>query len=255
LYIRDSVDERIYEKEDWDRLVGLDRNRYFTWNPPDDPIEVQGPPRAAVPRPQEINVANLEVGDPYPGWYDGLEFSANADGNVADTEGRIATNPQHVPEIVTRLKGQPGRFRVTAAGAILVRVPGDVDGWTTLYGGQIRDPFQFTSGRETVSGVDISKLVPGDPYPGPIEPAQELRFRQRAGGVIARRIRGGDVFARGANAERLIRAVRDVAREHRSVSTIYINDLNHAFWRDEGTPRWIVALDGQVEFPSADSTR
>ena len=32
LYIRDTEDEAIYEKADWETIVGAERNRYFQWN-------------------------------------------------------------------------------------------------------------------------------------------------------------------------------------------------------------------------------
>ena len=72
LYVRDSVDEAIYEKEDWDRLLGLDRNRYFTWDPPAEPIEQPEAPRRAPPREDAIDFDRLRVGSPYPGRYEGV---------------------------------------------------------------------------------------------------------------------------------------------------------------------------------------
>src|SRR5205823_3759588 len=58
LYMRDTVDETIYEKEDWDRLIGLDRNRYFLWDPPADPVEQPQPPRDAIPPESEIDFSS-----------------------------------------------------------------------------------------------------------------------------------------------------------------------------------------------------
>ena len=105
LYVRDSVDEHIYEREDWDDLVGLDRNCYFHWNPPEEPLEMHSPPRTAVPREEDIEFAILSSGDDYPGRYEGNEFSTDSQGNVTDPEGQVAVNPQGIPKLVQRLKG------------------------------------------------------------------------------------------------------------------------------------------------------
>jgi len=250
LYIRDSVDEAIYEKEDWDRLIGLDRNRYFTWDPPATPRELPGPPRAAVPSEAEIDLDRLRPGDPYPGRYEGDEFSTGSFGNVADAEGRVALNPQRVPAFIASLKGQPGRFKVTRKGrAILVIVPDGNDGWRTLYAGTLKEPFRFGWSHDHITDLDASTLALGDLYRGPVEPAMQVRFRQRGGGVIAKRVAGGEIFAQGPAAEHLTAALRELARTHRPVSKILVNRLGHALWFEEGSPRFIAMLPGELQFP------
>lgn len=248
LYVRESVDEAIYEKEDWNRLIGLDRNRYFSWAPPAEPLELGGPPRLAVPAEQEIDLSQLEIGDLYPGRYDGAEYSADSLGNVSDADGRIAINSQRAPVVVARLKGQPGRFKVTPRQqAILILVPDESEGWNTLYGGVLPEPFEF-SARGRPAEFNSSELLIGETYPGPLEPAEEFRFRQRGGGVIAKRVRGGEAFAHGAAADQLTTVLRDLTRAQR-ITKIFINDLGHAFWREEGLARFITALEDPVQFP------
>lgn len=250
LYVRDSVDEQIYEKEDWDELVGLDRNRYFRWELPEEPVELPDPPRSAVPREADIDLARLSLGDTYPGRYEGTEFSADSQGNVTDDEGRIAINPQGVPQTIGRMKGRRGRFRVTTRRhAILVRVQTESDGWATLYGGILAEPFDFVTTSASRGDIRIDRLTMGDPYPGPIQPAEEYRFRQRLGGVISRRIRGGETFAQGETADRLVSILKDIRRVQAPVSKIFVNELNHVFWWEHGLPRFIVALDADLEFP------
>ena len=250
LYIRDSVDEHIYEREDWDNLVGLDRNRYFLWNPPEQPVEVQTPPRMVVPREDDIDFGVLSFGDEYPGRYEGSEFSTDSQGNITDPGGLVAMNPQGIPALVQRLKGQPGRFRVTTKkAAVLVRIQTQANEWTTLYGGILAEPFEFGIESGVAESIDIARLVPGDPYPGPIQAAVEFRFRQRLGGVISKRVPGGEAFAHGPGADRLISALRDIGHSQRPPSRIYVNDLGHAFWRKDGLPHFLAALDGQLEFP------
>ena len=250
LYVRDSVDEQIYEREDWDELVGLDRNRYFRWDLPEEPIELLHPPRSAVPQEDEIDLGVLSSGDAYPGRYEGNEFSTDSHGNVTDPHGQVAVNPQRIPATIKRLKGQPGRFRVTRQKrAILVRVQTDTDSWTTLYGGTLEKPFEFGIEDTVPNGFEVARLAPGDLYPGPIRPAEEFRFRQRMGGVVGKRVRGGESFAHGPNADRVVAILKEVRRGYAPVSKIYVNQLGHAFWREEGVPRFIAVLDGKLEFP------
>jgi superfamily II DNA or RNA helicase len=278
LYIRDTVDEAIYERYDWERLVGLDRNRYFHWSPPTGPIEQEGPPRATVPTEREVDLDALSPGDEYPGRYQGEEFGTDRLDNVVDPGGAIALNPQDVPARVAALRGGPGRFRVTPhTRAILVRVPvGEVfevpatqlqladessveqlplggsrdEEWVTRYAGRLKEQFRFPSLGDTPgSSIDPWMLAPGDPYEGPLEPARELRFKQRAGGTIARRVRGGEEYAHGPAAETLLEVLRELTRSHGAVSRFYVNELGHAFWREAGAARFIAALDAELEFP------
>jgi superfamily II DNA or RNA helicase len=252
LYIQDSVDEAIYERQDWDKLIGAGRSRYFTWDPSTAPQEHAGPPRPAIPEEKQIDLSHLQMGDVYPGRYEGTEYSADSLGNVSDVEGRIATNPQGVPERIRRIKGRPGRFRVTQGQrAILALVPGEHDGWTTVYAGTLQSAFQFGREADRADQVDVSGLVPGDRYLGPVEPATTLRYRQRAGGVIARRIPGGESFAHGPEADRLAAVLRELARSRRPISRILVNGLGHALWIEEGVPRFIGAIKGDLEFPGA----
>jgi hypothetical protein len=259
LYIRDTVDEAIYEREDWDRLIGLDRNRYFAWDPPDLPNEQQGSPRIAIPGEEEIDLATLKPGDRYPGRYQGAEYSVDAHGNVLDSDRHVALNPQGIPDAVIALRGQPGRFRVTPRRrVVLVRVPeteteteAEAE-WTTRFATVLKSPFAFaeTSVDSPSPGeLDVSTLAPGDTYPGPLAPAEEFRFRQRRGGTIARKVRGGELSARGPDAERLTDVLRAFSRTTAPVSRFFVNELGHAFWREHGTARFLAALDHGLEFP------
>jgi superfamily II DNA or RNA helicase len=254
LYVRDSVDEAIYERQDWDKLIGADRSRYFAWDPPDEPREQSGPPRSVVPGEADIDLGLLRSGDMYPGRYEGEEFSADSLGNVSDADGRTARNPQGVPKLIVELKGQPGRFKVTPRRhAILALVPDEQHGWRTIYGGILHAPFQFGQATDMDGPVDITHLALGDPYPGPVEQAMPLRFRRRGGGVIAKRVAGGEVFAQGTEAERLTAALREQARAHRPVSRILVNRFGHVLWVEDGVPRFIAALSGDLKFPGDDT--
>ena len=90
---------------------------------------------------------------------------------------------------------------------------------------------------------------PGIHIQGQYAPAEEFRFRQRMGGVVGKRARGRESFAHGPNADRVVAILKEVRRGHPPVSKIYVNQLGHAFWREEGVPRFITVLDGKLEFP------
>ncbi|MFV2084468.1 DEAD/DEAH box helicase [Micromonospora sp. LOL_021] len=250
LFVRDSVDETIYEREDWGKLIGVERNRYFRWDFPTSPVELPGPPRSPLPDDTEIDFGQLNIGDVYPGRYEGDEYSSDSAGNVSDTDGRIVINPQGVPAAVSRLKGHPGRFRVTRnARAILVLARDDGD-WVTLYGGILASPFRPRTPLQHDAEVDASLLKPGDVYPGPVEPAVEFRFRQRGGGVIAKRVSRGELFANGPAAEHLTAQIRRLSRAGESVTRVLVNELRHAFWFEGGQPRFITELPGDLTFPA-----
>jgi len=252
LYVRGSVDEGIYDREDWAHLVGSDRNRYFNWDPPSVPIEQDDPPRIALPREADIDLGTLGIGDPYPGRYEGMEYSTDSSGNVLDADGQFMGNPQGIPAIVVNLKGRPGRFRVTPNKfAVLLRVQRGPDEWTTLFGGIIPNPFEIQPDTVASTEVEVADLNVGDAYTGPLDPAVEYRFRQRSGGILAKKVRGGEFFAHGLNADALVEKLKEIRRTESPVAKLYVNDLGHAFWRESGIARFICDIDGSLEFPAA----
>ncbi len=264
LYARDTVDEMIYEKADWDALLGLDRNVYYTWDLPSDPQSTGGPPREAVPDETAINVDEIAVGDPYPGRFAGDEFSCDRNDNILDPGKAIASNPQGVPEVIRRVLGRNGRFRVTPKQRhILVRLPLDETAateneleeraeWVTRFCGVLGEPFNFDSppsvGQDTA--VEVAHLAPGDVYLGPIAPAVEIMVRQRRGGIIAKRVLRGELFATGAGADQVLEAVRKLKVEGADLHKLFVNEANHVFWREAGAARFVTALQQPLEFPS-----
>lgn len=251
LYVRDTVDEYIYERKDWSEFLGVERNVYYIWNLGGEPILQEGPPREAIPEEGEIDFARLATGERYPGRYEGAEYSCDTHGNVSTLDGVMVRNPQGVAEIVTSLKGGAGRFRVTSSKrGILARVP-DGDEWATLYGGCLAEPLRLVP-EESIRGpaeVEVARLTVGASYPGPTTPAQEMFFRQKRGGVIAKRVPGGEVFASGEGAEQLLTALRAVAQRSGPVGRFMVNDLGHAFWFEGGVARFLAALSSKLGFP------
>ncbi len=264
LYVRDTVDEFIYEKADWDELLGLDRNVYYSWDLPADPELADGPPRTAIPDEGAIDVSKLAVGDPYPGRFAGDEFSCDRNDNVLDAAKSIARNPQTVPALIRSVLGRNGRFRVTPKQRhVLIRMPLEDDTanageseerseWVTRYCGSLSEPFQFGLPDEApqIALIDAQSLMAGDPYLGPLEPAQEIIVRQRRGGVIAKKIARGEILATGKAADELLGAIRQLHAGGADLHKLFVNEADHVFWREAGVARFVVALSGPLEFPS-----
>jgi hypothetical protein len=134
LYIGDTEDEAIYEKADWDTVIGAERNRYFRWRPlgdqlvwPDGLEETDEPPRVYRPPSWEVEVSGLAPGDPYPGRSDGMDVRVDQDGNLRSEDGALIPAPRAIVEGVT----QHSRFRrakITPAGHVIVRADGRSEG-------------------------------------------------------------------------------------------------------------------------------
>jgi len=126
LYIAGTVDELIYEKVDWHNIIGAEQNIYFHWTPPSAeipvenrdsqefvPVEQAAPPRQPKPTEAQVDWSRLKVGDPYPGKFEGIEYTCDQQGNVLDMHGRLIANPQGIPELIRNLCGDARRFKVT----------------------------------------------------------------------------------------------------------------------------------------------
>lgn len=252
LYVRDTVDELIYEKADWDRLLGVERNLYFVWTPPAEPEPQSGPPRAYLPNENEVDVDALQIGDPYSGRYEGMEHTCDTLGNVIDAEGRYARNPQDVCDRVFRAKGEPGRFRVTPRRRLILVLTKDGDRWQPRYAGRLAEPFQFDSPQVAKPKPAARELAPGEAYPGPLDVSVELRFRQKRGGVVARRVPSGEVYAVGRAADHLIGVLRQLSSQRGGpIPKFFVNAKNDAYWLEGGKAFFITRLPEPLEFPGA----
>jgi hypothetical protein len=133
---------------------------------------------------------------------------------------------------------------------------------------QLRKPLRFdVPARKAGSTEDAVKWASGartgDPYPfaGLRVIEDGLRFKQKSGGVISKRVRGGEIFARrtdkaenaakGADAARLVAAITELRRVGKSVSRIEINEAQHVLVRQAGQLLFICALSEGLEFPQA----
>lgn len=132
LYIRDTEDESIYEKADWDSIVGAERNRYFYWSAgaegevwTDGLVEPGKPPRSYRPASWEVDVDVLNPGDPYPGQTSGTDVRVDQAGNLRLDDGTLVPT---APELIAAIQERSpfNRARRTPSGHLIVRV--DVQG-------------------------------------------------------------------------------------------------------------------------------
>jgi superfamily II DNA or RNA helicase len=266
LYARNTVDDAIYEKVDWEEITGAERNQFFRWDPDSGAVLQPGPPRAPLPRDSELDPSTLSPGAVYPGRYEGEEFSCDTRGNILDAKGRYATNPSNVSATIQSIKGSAGRFRVTpTCRYVLVRIP-EGEEWVTRFIGRLEDPLIFEAEQdgaaiETLNYKDwAAKASPGDLYPFASVPVKiTLKYRQRQGGVISKRIPGGEVYARvgmsskdaqrGEDAARLLTTIKALHEKGEPVNQFEVNEYNHAVYHTVGTVRFITSLDHELEFP------
>jgi superfamily II DNA or RNA helicase len=127
LYIRNTEDEAIYEKADWEDVVGAEQNRYFVWNPGEEGsawssglVEEQCPPRAYLPPSTEIDISALSPGDQYPARSVGVDVKVDQGGNLRTDDDSLLRVPM---ELVDQLLGfnRYRRGRITPAGHLIAR--------------------------------------------------------------------------------------------------------------------------------------
>jgi len=266
LYAADSSEENIYSKVDWYEATGVDSNKFYLWDLETEPRIQDKPPRMPLPSEEQIDCDSLDAGGRYPGQYEGEELSCDSQRNITNAEGQYAVDTAEVAETILKIKGSGGKFRVTPKRRfVLARVPSE-EGWETLYVAQLAKPLRFDVPiRESRSSEEVMKWAcsarTGDLYPFAGLPVIDdaLRFKQKFGGVISKRVRGGEVFARsgdkaedahkGAEAVRLVTAIKEIQKVGKKVNRIEINEARHALYREAGQLLFICALRGELEFP------
>ncbi len=275
LYAKNSSDEYLYAKNSWEETTGVEQNRYWTWNLQDPPVEQGGPPKTPLPTETQMPLDLLEPGALYSGQYEGIEMSCDAQLNVRNGEGRYALNTRALAEAVIEAKGGPGRFKITPKqGYVLVRIPVG-DRWETRFVTRLEKPLEYTPSPSDVA-ADRPQVTPeewaknantGDPYPFGDLPGVEsgLRFKRKSGGVICKKIRRGEIYARGsrrasnqekgADADRLVASLQTLQNRGRMVSMIEINNANHAVFREGGRLFFVCPLKRGLEFPDDDNEK
>jgi superfamily II DNA or RNA helicase len=164
LYMHDTTDEYIYEKTDWNKIIGAERNRYYYWDLKGEPEEKDGPPREPRTQEKDIDESLLVEGEEYPGDYEGKQYSCDSEGNVFDDLRRPAINSQGIPQKVFKAKKQYGRFKVTPRFKYVLALRNVLDDWQTIYVTKLQEDFVFAPENAEVE-FDFSTAAPGDEVP------------------------------------------------------------------------------------------
>ena len=243
LYMAETTDEMIYQKQDWAEVTGAERNRYFVWDPTgvdSAPCEKAGPPRTPKPGEDRIEMSALVGGDEYPGDYEGQEFTADAQGNIKDHQGDVFGPSQGVPDLVQKLRGAHGRFRVTPRKrAVLV----PVEGRGVLYGGQLGQPLEKShAGARKTDGLELMVKTKADGY--------RIAMKTSRGEAYARRMDTATDTNKGRDAEALALKIRELEAElGRPIRKIHLSAENQVSVTAEGKIIEVMALAYGLEFP------
>lgn len=262
IYVHDTVDEAIYGKEDWSDLTGAEANHYWLWPlDPDQPRQAQpGPP--LQPRPTEeaewkrFGGQLPEEPAPWLGDLPDYEFSVDTRGNVTTSEGAWIENPQGVASMVEKVRRKPGgRFRVTPQYNLVVVLGESGHGMVPYLVGQLEEPFRLREDSPEVPyDIDVTALVPGAPYPGPTDRKQgTFKLRQKRGGVIERKVGALQQFAVTEGESELVENAKQLLAAWRLLGTsgltFYVNRLGHAWYRQDGAPRFLSAVPKGFAWP------
>ncbi len=267
LYAKNTVDDSIYGKLDWEEVTGAKQNLYYQWQPGKEPVEQAGPPRLPLPGEDKIDQSKLKSGDEYPGDYVGKEFTCDNKLNLREPNGAYAKNASKLAEQIIAIKGQAGKFKITPKkNLVLARVNRGGD-WVTLFITQLTQKLELMNpeDRPEVSAdeadVWLAQAKPGDPYLLEVNELAKDKwvYRKKRGGVIAKKISQGEAFARvgqkakdsvmGADADKLLAVISILSSEGERISKLEHTDTGHVLYRKNGELHFICHLEKGLEFP------
>jgi len=263
LYMDKTTDEYIYEKADWNKIIGAKRNRYFSWDLLREPKELVGPPREPQILEKDIDKNSLKEGKEYPGKYEGVEYSCDSNRNVFDATNRPAVNPQGIPEKIYKINKQYGRFKITPQKKYILLLKKVSGKWQTDYVTTLKKDFIF---QKEVIDIQFDPLTsqPGDEFPRSLVDGSEetIYFKQRGGGsVIAKKHPRGELYARsgdkaedknkGKNALKIINTVKQMQERGFQINKLkfYITKEDHVIYLEEGKYHYVITIKEGLEFP------
>ncbi|PKK89038.1 MAG: hypothetical protein CVV64_16255 [Candidatus Wallbacteria bacterium HGW-Wallbacteria-1] len=262
LYARDTIDETIYGKLEWDKILGAGANKYYHW---DDiskpPINVDNPPKRPMPEDTDINLSDLSEDALYSGKYDGIEFSCDTTGTVTNDEGQMVDFPKELTEKILTIKGA-GRFKVTRNRFYCLVHLNEINTWITKFVGVLNHlPGPIEEPEETVSEDWVNNPDNiGQPYPATILEIQaKYKFSQKRGGEIVKKVPSGEVYARGLeraddpakgeNADTLLKNIKRIHGTGKKINKLIVTLQGHVLSKYEGKYIYIGNLTAGLEFP------
>lgn len=246
LYMSETTDEMIYEKEDWEQFTGAERNQYAVWDPfLDDsiPISKDDPPRRPKPREAEIDWDQLKSGDEYPGSYEGDEYSADSQGNVRGLDRALISNPQDVPRLISNLRNNVGRFRVTEKRRAILIPAG---GGKLVFGGFLQDAFKahpdsHEEAEDTQNVVILDVRTKSDGF--------RFSLKIPSGELFAKRRDTAHETGRGQDAEDLAEALKKIQQEQGvQIRKMMLHPNLEVFAEISGQQQLVAKLKTGLEF-------
>ncbi len=242
LFAENTVDDRIYEKADWNGFVGAERNEYFRWINVEEttPIRVNSAPREYVPADYELDPASLRLGMPYPGKFEGETFTIDTGGTVLDAHNHPVELDQDVMARLSEFRGG-GRFLVTPKCHHVLKLSRNTAGNEAIFLGQLSGPLRIST--EKISTAELNP-APGDEYPLQLAVGKTFSVLQRDERLIARKERGQPLFVersdkitdieRRSKLEQIQVGLRGAYRKGHLISKIFVNDLGHVGYLYQG---------------------
>jgi hypothetical protein len=160
LYVKDTEDEAIYQKADWEAVVGAERNRYFEWDLEASTEttaetlnelipsfrDIGTPPRAYRPPCNDIDTNALSIGSEYVAQTTGIELRVDQAGNLrTDDKALVRATKESVEKIIEA--NQYRRAVRTPCGHLICRTGtknGPEDVW--VYLGNVPPPEEIQEG-------------------------------------------------------------------------------------------------------------
>jgi superfamily II DNA or RNA helicase len=234
LYTRETVDEFIYERADWEQFVGAERNEYYEWDVLSHaaPVATGEPPRRPPLSEDAIATAQLAPGDNYPGDLgEGVSYSLDTQGNIRDENGFPIEPNSMLRELLSKGQRRAGRFRITPKKHFVFALDKDpTSGWRGIYLGQLLSAPKVSLSDESHS--ESASEYPDGSYPLSKVRGESFHVLTRDRRLIARKERGHIRFVvpldqisdpkKRAATERLQHALLKAHREGRRINRITV---------------------------------
>lgn len=238
LYVKDTEDEAIYEKADWEAVIGAEQNRYFVWVKNQvgeqqsmnlDQLlekleETRTAPRSYRPPCHEVDTSNITAGGKYPGQAKGLEVRVDQANNIRSSDGSLISAPSEFYQKILEINPHR-RAVITPCGHLISREAArreDGDEW--IYVGDVPQPELTESGT-----------------------TEKLAIKQVSGRrVIVKKIGRNEVYARGVDKARdqAAGAMRDSLLSWiMKVEGDLSSNIRELYW--DGTSSFWLEINGQ----------
>ncbi len=248
LYARDTVDELIYEKADWEHFIGAERNEYYRWDPigGSRPQLVEEPPRRPPIPEGELSTSDLQQGGEYPGDLNqGEIYSLDTQGNILNEKGIPIQPHPELRSLLSDSRRRAGRFRITPKRLFVFVLEKDTFGaWHGAYLGQLN-----SHPRVRPASDDGEMPSSGSPYPLAMVRGKAFHILPRDRRLIARKDGKNVTFVlpleqisdpqKRAATEQIQQAINDARTKGHRVTRITVTKEGRVFYVFENQPYFL----------------